>query len=441
MDLQNGKISKLYFKFLVPCLMSTAITSIYTLVDTIVVGQYEGANGAAALACVAPVWTLFCCIPMLFGFGGAVLFSNWRGKGDERESQSFFTVSFILMMAVTVVVWLSIMLFDREMLILFGAADEEILALALRYTRWLGLGVPLYTVSIFLCAFIRNDGSPKRAGLANLIGGVYNIFADVFLTFTLDLGIEGAAIATVTAQALNLSILLTHFLSKKNGIRFARPRHFLKKSAQIVSIGLPSFVQDICLAVIIVLFNNQVMRYYSAVELAIFGVASNLYSNVQTLTYGIGTATQPIIAENLGACKVERVRRTMRYGVLTAFILGGAITAVTELIPLQLVRLYMTPTPEVLAAAAPLLRMFFVCFVFTSVNVYAAFYLQAVMRVRSSVTLSLLRSVFLSAAFIIIMPLVFGKESLWLSMTATEAVVTALSLLTIASANKNLKTE
>ena len=99
MDIQNGKISKLYFKYLIPCLMSTAITSIYTLVDTIVVGQYEGAAGAAALACVAPVLTLFCCIPMLFGFGGAVLFSNLRGKGDEHESQSYFTVSFVLMMA------------------------------------------------------------------------------------------------------------------------------------------------------------------------------------------------------------------------------------------------------------------------------------------------------------------------------------------------------
>lgn len=151
--------------------------SIYSLVDMIVVGQYEGAAGTAALACVSPLWAFFCCLSTLFGNGGAVLFSNAKGEGKEEESRAVFTVSFLILCGVTAVVWFVIAVFDESLLRLFGA-DDTLLPLAIRYMKWLKLGIPLWPVGYFLGMFVRNDGSPARNGylvcmlLAELITAV-----------------------------------------------------------------------------------------------------------------------------------------------------------------------------------------------------------------------------------------------------------------------------
>lgn len=156
MDLKTGNIRKLYFKFLFPSLLSGLVMSIYSLVDMIVVGQYEGAAGTAALACIAPFWTLFCCLSVLFGNGGAVLFSAARGAGKKYESNLAFTVSFILICTASVFVWFLLFFFDEPLLRLFGA-DETLMPLALQYVRWLKWGIPLWPVGYYLGMFVRKD--------------------------------------------------------------------------------------------------------------------------------------------------------------------------------------------------------------------------------------------------------------------------------------------
>ena len=190
MELQTDNIPKIYFRYLVPSLFSGLVMSIYSLVDMIVVGQYEGAAGTAALACVSPLWAFFCCLCTLFGNGGAVLFSRAKGEGREKESRLAFTVSFLMIGCMSAVVWSVIAVFDEPLLRLFGA-DDALLPLALRYMRWLKLGIPLWPIGYFLGMFVCNDGSPGLVGAATVCGGIFNVFGDFFLTFTCNMGIEG----------------------------------------------------------------------------------------------------------------------------------------------------------------------------------------------------------------------------------------------------------
>ena len=132
MDSKETNLKKLYLKYLFPSLFSGLVMSIYSLVDMIVVGQYEGSNGTAALACIAPFWTFFCCLSVLFGNGGAVLFSIAKGEGNKKDEKNAFTISFVLICVITAIVWLIIFLFDAQLLRLFGA-DETLMPLALRY--------------------------------------------------------------------------------------------------------------------------------------------------------------------------------------------------------------------------------------------------------------------------------------------------------------------
>ena len=427
MDILNGDLKKIYRKFLFPSLFSGLVTTIYVLVDMIVVGQYEGTAGAAAMACIAPFWPIFCCVSILFGLSGSVFFSKAKGEGNGEESRQAFTAATILLGVVTLVIWISLILFDEQLIRLFGA-DDSIVPLGLRYMKWLKWGVPLYPLGLFLGMFVRSDGSPGIAGGSVIVGGVLNIIGDFLLTFTFDLGIEGAAIASITGQLVADIILLSHFLRKRNTLAFTRVKDFLRRTKDIVALGFPPFVGDISMSILVIFFNNQVMRYYGATELAIFGICGNIFSTFQTFSYGIGNAAQPLMAQNLGAGKPERVRRTAWLGIRTSVILGVILTAVMVLFPAQITRIYMDTTEDVVQMAVPFLRQFFLCMLFMPLNVFATFALQAVMKIKPTLAVSLLRGVILCAVLVYLLPVLIGPGSIWYVMLITEAVTAALAV-------------
>lgn len=427
MDLKTADIRKAYFKYLFPSLFSGLVMSMYSLVDMVVVGQYEGSLGTAALACIAPFWAFFCCLSVLFGNGGAVLFSIAKGKGDQKDSCLAFTVSFILICIVTAMVWGIIFFFDEPLLRICGANDA-IMPLALRYMKWLKLGIPLWPLGYFLAMFVRNDGSPTLVGIATACGGIFNIFGDFFLTFTCDLGMEGAAIATVGGQAIVFVIQLVHFFGPRNTVAFVKVRTLLSLSRSIISIGFSSFLCSVGMGVLVILFNNQIMRHLGSNELAVYGVASNLFTLLQTFSYGIGNAAQPIVGENLGAGQWRRVEQTKRLGSIVAFVIGGTAMLICLAFPTQIVCMYMKAAPEILAMAPSILRQYFVCFLFTPFNVFTTYYLQAVKQVKASVLVSVLHGFLLSGSLAYIFPLLFGADSIWLVMPCAECITTLLAL-------------
>ncbi len=427
MDLKTADIRKAYFKYLFPSLFSGLVMSMYSLVDMVVVGQYEGSLGTAALACIAPFWAFFCCLSVLFGNGGAVLFSIAKGKGDQKDSCLAFTVSFILICIVTAMVWGAIFFFDEPLLRICGANDA-IMPLALRYMKWLKLGIPLWPLGYFLAMFVRNDGSPTLVGIATACGGIFNIFGDFFLTFTCDLGMEGAAIATVGGQAIVFVIQLVHFFGPRNTVAFVKLRTLLSLSRSIISIGFSSFLCSVGMGVLVILFNNQIMRHLGSNELAVYGVASNLFTLLQTFSYGIGNAAQPIVGENLGAGQWRRVEQTKRLGSIVAFVIGGTAMLICLAFPTQIVCMYMKAAPEILAMAPSILRQYFICFLFIPFNVFTTYYLQAVKQVKASVLVSVLHGFLLSGSLAYIFPLLFGADSIWLVMPCAECITTLLAL-------------
>lgn len=427
MDILTGNVSKVYHRFLFPSLFSGLVTTIYVLVDMIVVGQYEGTVGAAAMACIAPFWPMFCCVSILFGLSGSVLFSKAKGEQNESEARQSFTAATVLLGVVTLVIWLSIIFFDEWYLRLFGA-DDSIVPLAMRYMKWLKWGVPLYPAGLFLGMFVRSDGSPGLAGGSVIVGGILNIVGDFVLTFTFDLGIEGAAIASVVGQLVADIILLSHFFKTRNTLRFGKVKEFARRTKEILALGFPPFIGDISMSFLVILFNNQVMRYFGATELAIYGIGSNIFSTFQTFSYGIGNAAQPIMAQNLGAKQYDRVHKTAWLGIRTSLILSVAFTAIMLLFPTQITRIYMSATEDVIAMAAPILRRYFICLLFMPLNVFATYCLQAVMKIRPTLVVSVLRGILLCGVLVYLMPAVFGAGSIWYVMLITEGVTAAVAV-------------
>ena len=216
MDFLNGKIKTIYFKYLSAAFGSALITSIYSIVDMAMVGQYHGPEGSAALAVVAPVWNIIYSFGLLMGIGGSVLFSTIRGKadGDIKKSNEYFTASVIGSVILAAVIWLIIILFDKQLLIVFGAQDNT-LTLAREYVLPIKFVIPFFLFNQMLAAYLRNDKNPALATGAVLAGGIFNIFGDYFFVFTCDMGAFGAGLATAiasVARGLVISGILIYLL-------------------------------------------------------------------------------------------------------------------------------------------------------------------------------------------------------------------------------------
>lgn len=363
--------------------------------------------------------------------------SHAKGANDAQHANSWFTTSLIGLCSVVVLLWGIIFFFHKEMLAFFGA-NEVLMPLAEQYVDYLKFVVPLFPIGMFLGAFLRNDNAPNRAGVAVAAGGIFNIFGDVFFTFTLDMGISGAALATCLGQVIGVVIMLTHFTSKKNTLRIVKPTHFWQNLKQIVTIGFSAFITDLCFGVLAVLFNIQIMHYLGEAALAVYGVANSVALFMQTIAYGIGNASQPIISVNFGAKKSDRIRDTIKMGTIISFVFGIIFAAGAILFSTQITRLFMNPTPAVLEIANVGLRIYFGSFVLLYFNIFVSYYFQSIMRPTISTLLSVLRGLAISGIFILVLPVVLGGGSIWWTMPVTETVVGIISLLLLKKSDNKL---
>lgn len=424
MDLLNSKIRPMYFKYLAAASGSALIASVFGMVDAMMVGQYHGPAGNAALAVFNPVWSIIFSLGLLAGIGGSVLFGNARGRQDEQEAQAYYTLSVLYGIVLSVLAVAGIGLFSEPMFRFFGA-DEELLGLAQRYLAPILYALPCCLFSNILSAFLRNDGNPNLATTAVVVGGVFNVFGDYFCVFVLDMGISGAGLATAAGQFITVAVMLLHFVGKKNTLRFVKPANTARKLWNITVNGFSTAINDLAMGIIGVLFNRQIMAYLGSDALAVYGIITQVTAFAQCLAYGAGQAAQPIISQNYGAGKYGRIKECLKYGLRTSAVMGILWTGVMLLVPNLFVNLFMTPTPAVLEIAPGILRVYGSSYLLLPFNLFATYYFQAMMKAEVSVIASVARGAVISGGLILLLPVIAGAESIWYAMLITELLVAA----------------
>ena len=271
MDLLKGNVRQIYFRYLGAAFGSALISSVYSMADMAMVGQYQGPDGIAALAVVAPVWNIIYSLGLLTGIGGSVLLSAARGAGRQKEGNEYFTAALAGTVFFAAVSWLAIAFFDAPLLRLFGARDA-LLPLAQQYLLPVKFVVPLFLFNQMLAAFLRNDGAPGLATAAVLAGGVFNVFGDYFFVFTCDMGVFGAGLATAIGSGITFTVMLSHFFSRRCTLRPVRFRNAGTKLRQILTTGFSTFFLDIAMGILTMLFNRQCAMVEDSVLMARRGV-------------------------------------------------------------------------------------------------------------------------------------------------------------------------
>lgn len=442
MDFLTSKIRPMYLKYLSAAFGSALISSIYGVVDMAMVGQYQGPNGTAALAVVAPVWNIIYSLGLLMGIGGSVLFSTLRGEGEENQKQSneYFTAALIGVTALAAIAWLGVIFFDQSLLVLFGA-EETLMPLARQYVLPIKAVVPSFLFTQFFSAFLRNDGNPGLATKAVLFGGVFNIFGDYFFVFAMNMGIMGAGLATAMGSVSSLLIMLTHFRSKERSIHLEKPVRLITKLKTISVTGFSTFFIDVAMGILTMLFNRQVLKYLNTDALSIYGIIINISTFVQCCAYSIGQASQPMISTNFGAGKGERISEILKYALGTAVVFGVIWTALAEFTPNLFVRIFMTPTKEILAIAPNIIRAYGLSFLLLPLNVFSTYYFQALMKPFASFAVSVSRGALISGFLIYMLPAMAGGNAIWFSMPLTELIVAICVIILMAKYTAQLPKE
>ncbi len=420
MDILKGNVKNIYFKFLAASFGSAMISAIYGVVDMAMVGQYQGPSGTAALAVVAPVWNIIYSLGILTGVGGAVLLGVSKGQNNEEKARDYFTKSIILTVIFAAIVWGIIAVFDKQILTFFGA-DRTLLPYSRAYIKPVKFAVPIFMFNKLITEFLLNDNAPTRATKATLAGGIFNIFGDYFFVFVLDMGIMGAGIATVMGAVVTLCVLLVHFFKKENTLKVTKVEHRTYDYYSIMKYGFPTFIVDVAMGFITILFNRQIGKYLGNDALAVYGVIVNISTIVQCCGYSVGQASQPLLSRNFGAGKNDRVREIVKYAFISALFFSIAWTMAFILIPNGFIRVFMKPTESVLSIAPSIMRAYGLSFLLLPINIFAMYYFQSVMEAKKSIIISLIRGVFVSAIMIMVLPL-FSAKALWFSMPITEVV-------------------
>lgn len=424
MDFLNDNIKKIYFKYLAAAFGSALITSIYSIVDMAMVGQYHGPEGSAALAVVAPVWNIIYSFGLLMGIGGSVLFSTIRGKGggNEAKSNEYFTASVIGSVILAAVIWMLIIFFDRDLLLLFGAQDNT-LTLAREYVKPIKPAIPLFLFNQMLAAYLRNDKNPTLATGAVLSGGIFNVFGDYFFVFACDMGAFGVGLATAIGSAITFIVMLSHFFSKKNTLRLIIPTGLPDKLRRICVTGFSTFFIDVAMGILTILFNRQIMEYLGTNALAVYGVIVNISTFAQCCAYSVGQASQPIISTNFGADKGDRIQQTLKYALGTTAFFSILWTVLSLAIPNTFIRIFMDPTPEVLQIAPAIFRCYGISFLLLPLNIFSTYYFQALMKPVTAFIVSVARGLVISGILIYLLPAAAGADSIWFAMPITEALI------------------
>ncbi|MBL7123650.1 MAG: MATE family efflux transporter [Actinobacteria bacterium] len=419
-QLLKGNITKLLFKFSAPAIIGMIVGALYNVVDTIFVGRGVGSLAIAALSIVLPIQLIMIAIGIMVGVGAASIISRALGGGKKdiaiRTVGNGIILSFIFNAAIIIAGYI----FIEEILIFFGASSE-VLPYALDYTSIILLGLVFFSFSISSNNFIRAEGNPRAAMYSMTIGAVANIILDPVLIFGFNMGIKGAAIATIISQALTTIYIICYFMYGHSifRLRLSMFRIKLNIIKEILRLGFPSFLRQGAASVII-LISNRVLAYYGTdLYIAIMGVGLRLLSLIQMPIIGITQGFSTIVGFNYGAKLFSRVKKTLGIAILWSVIIAGFGFIIMMLFPAQVIGIF-TNDPEFIAKGIFPLRVVIIFLPLVGIQVLGGGLFQAIGKAKPALIITISRQILFLIPAVLILPIFLGVDGVWLSVPVAD---------------------
>ena len=346
-DFENGKISKILFKFAIPCITSLLIGALYNMVDQIFIGNSElGFLGNAATGVSFPIICVVNAFAWSIGDGGAASLSIYNGRNEMEKMNNVVGTSISSALIISIILSIISLVFSVPLLTLFGASENTI-GMANDYFRIIALFFPFYLLSNIFNGFIRSDGSPGLAMLLISLGAIINIILDPIFIFVFKLGIKGAAYATIIGQFVSfVAQMLYLFKPKTFKLSFKSFKIDLKILKQTIMLGGATFITQISIAVMSVVSNmtlfkfGELSKYGSDIPIAVFSIQTKVYTIVNNIIVGIALGAQPLLGYSYGANRMDRVKDTFKLALTLSVIVGLVATIIFEACPGVIINLF-----------------------------------------------------------------------------------------------------
>ncbi|MEN6565839.1 MAG: MATE family efflux transporter [Veillonellales bacterium] len=426
--LEEEKISALLWKFSVPAVAGMVVSALYNVVDSIFVGRGVGEVALTAVTIAFPIMTILMAVGMLVGIGAATLVSICLGeKRQERAEMILGNALTMMLVFVLTTTGVTLWYLDPLLIHVLGVTPE-VLPYARDFTAIILGGSVFLHVGFGLNNVIRAQGDPKTALATQLIAAVINVVLNYVLIFVFDLGIKGAAIATISAQAV-AAIWVVAYFTKGPGLLHFRKKNLaihLDVVKEIFEIGVAPFLMQVGASAVMVVLNLRIMEFGGTTAVAAFGIINRVLMLVMMPVSGISQGAQPIIGYNYGARQYKRVIAALNKALSVSTIICLVGFLGVELFAEQIIQVF-NDGPQLIAMGTPGLRIFLVMLPIIGFQIIGANYFQAIGKAYYSIIFNLLRQVIVLIPLVFILSHYFGLMGIWAAGPVSDFVSALLT--------------
>ena len=435
--LGKEKIGKLMRKFSIPCIISMLVNSLYNIVDQIFIGWGVGYLGNGATNIVFPLNMICLAFALMIGDGTSAYLSLKLGEKKKDEAKRGVANGILTSILISIVFFVVILALLPQLLNLFGCT-EALRPYALDYGFIIATGLPFMMVGTTLNSIIRADGSPKYSMVSMVSGALLNTILDPIFIFVFNMGVKGAAIATIVSQVLTF-ILNICYIKRFKSVKLDKKDFKLNGKAvgKLLSLGISSFITQMSIVFVMAVENNMLKKcgansdFGSEIPITVLGIVMKISQILNSIILGIAVGAQPIIGYNYGAGKNDRVKETLKKVLGLSIIVSTIAFILFQTIPDKLIAIFGSGDEKYIEFACLAFRTYLMLCIFNGVQIPSGIFFQAIGKSVISAILSVSRQIVLLIPAMIILGNIFGVHGVLSAGPIADGIAFMIALILI----------
>lgn len=410
-----------------PTIIMMVFMSIYSVVDGFFVSHFVGKEAFVAINLIYPFIQVLASVGFMFSSGGSALVAKLLGQQRQEDANAVFSLVIYVVTALGFVLGAGGLIFLRPIAIWLGA-DAQTLPLCLQYARILLPVMPLYILQPAFSAFVVAAGRPALGLYISLVGGVCNIVLDALFIIGFDMGTVGAALASAIAQGGSSIIPIVFFLRRNNTVLHLGKTHWNSRALwQTCSNGLSEFLSNISFSIVVMVYNWQLLRYIGNNGVAAYAVIQIVNFIFQSVFFGYCYGTSAIVSYHYGAQNRDELHGLLTRSLHIIGVFGILATGAAQLLAHPLAQLYVGYDPELLQLTEHAFRIYSITFLLCGFNFYASSFFTGLNNGPISAFISVMRTLVCEIGALLLLPLIFGVDSIWYSIIFADAIALIIS--------------
>lgn len=439
LELGTKPIGRLLAQYALPAIIAMTASSLYNMIDSIFIGQGVGALAISGLAITFPLMNLSAAFGAAIGVGSATCISVKLGQKDYAAAEHIFGNSFILNLIIGIAFGVVMLLLLDPILYFFGASENTI-PYARDYMIVILAGNVVSQTFLGMNNVLRAASKPRQAMYATILTVILNIVLAPIFIWPLNMGIMGAAFATVLSQIIALVWEIKLFSNPDDILHFKRGIYKLKGTVvkNIISIGMSPFSMNVCACIVVIFINAGLSKYGGDLAVGAYGIASKLSFISVMVTIGINQGMLPIAGYNYGAQLFDRLMKVLKYGIITAMAITTTGFIIAEFFPYQFAKLFTTDN-TLIDMAVEGIRIHMLAFPIVGCQMVITNFFQCIGKAKISIFLSLSRQMLFLLPLLIILPPIWKVDGVWMSMPISDSIAAIVAVIMILRYMKKFK--